>query len=285
MMKQKNKKLKRTKRATKKLGTGFINKLIDKLPFELHVPGYQYCGPGTHLKKRLARGDPGKNPLDAACKQHDIAYTNTNSEERSIADKTLQKEAMKRVFSKDASIGERATALTVAAAMKAKRGLSKVGAGLKKKNLKRKPKKQQVALSTLIKNARKAIDKHKPSNTNLAIKVAMAAVKKMKAKKSVKTPRIINLPTDIGPTATGGILPLIPIFAGLSALGAMTSSAASINNAINQARRGQRELEESKRHNGAMEAIAIGNKSGKGFNLRTHKKGNGFYLTPYSKNH
>lgn len=25
--------------------------------------------------KRLARGDPGKNALDAACKQYDIAYT------------------------------------------------------------------------------------------------------------------------------------------------------------------------------------------------------------------
>lgn len=27
-------------------GKGLINKIIDKLPFELHVPSYQYCGPG-----------------------------------------------------------------------------------------------------------------------------------------------------------------------------------------------------------------------------------------------
>lgn len=29
-----------------KRGDGIIDKIIDKVPFELHVPGYQYCGPG-----------------------------------------------------------------------------------------------------------------------------------------------------------------------------------------------------------------------------------------------
>ena len=33
-----------------------------------------YMGPGTHLKKRLARGDPGINRLDRITKQHDIDY-------------------------------------------------------------------------------------------------------------------------------------------------------------------------------------------------------------------
>jgi len=32
-------------------------------------------GPGTHLKKRLARGDPGINRLDKIAKQHDIDYS------------------------------------------------------------------------------------------------------------------------------------------------------------------------------------------------------------------
>ena len=32
-------------------------------------------GPGTHLKKRLARGDPGINRLDQISKQHDIEYS------------------------------------------------------------------------------------------------------------------------------------------------------------------------------------------------------------------
>lgn len=66
--------LKTKKRKTTKRGRGLINKIIDKLPFELHLPKYQYCGPGTKLAERLARGDPGINKLDKLCKEHDIAY-------------------------------------------------------------------------------------------------------------------------------------------------------------------------------------------------------------------
>ena len=32
-------------------------------------------GPGTKLKKRLKRGDPGINRLDKIAKQHDIDYS------------------------------------------------------------------------------------------------------------------------------------------------------------------------------------------------------------------
>ena len=32
-------------------------------------------GPGTHLAKRLKRGDPGKNRLHRLAKQHDIDYS------------------------------------------------------------------------------------------------------------------------------------------------------------------------------------------------------------------
>ena len=41
-------------------------------PIEYHVPSYQYF---TKLRKRLARGDPGKNRLDRIAKQHDIDYS------------------------------------------------------------------------------------------------------------------------------------------------------------------------------------------------------------------
>ena len=59
----------------KKEGWGLdIQKVITKLPFEFHPPGYQYLGPGTRLKMRLKRGDPGKNRLDRIAKQHDIDY-------------------------------------------------------------------------------------------------------------------------------------------------------------------------------------------------------------------
>ena len=41
---------------------------------EFHWPGYQYMGPGTHLEKRLTRGDPGINRLDRIAKAHNIDY-------------------------------------------------------------------------------------------------------------------------------------------------------------------------------------------------------------------
>lgn len=33
------------KRSIKK-GDGIIDKIIDHIPIEMHIPGYQYCGPG-----------------------------------------------------------------------------------------------------------------------------------------------------------------------------------------------------------------------------------------------
>ena len=59
----------------KKGGALDIQKVLEKTGIEFHVPGYQYLGPGTHLKKRLARGDPGINRLDRIAKQHDIDYS------------------------------------------------------------------------------------------------------------------------------------------------------------------------------------------------------------------
>ena len=51
-----------------------IQKWLGKTGIEFHWPGNQYMGPGTKLKKRLARGDPGINRLDKIAKQHDIDY-------------------------------------------------------------------------------------------------------------------------------------------------------------------------------------------------------------------
>lgn len=52
-----------------------IQKWLGKTGIEFHWPGYQFMGPGTKLKKRLARGDPGINRLDRLAKQHDIDYS------------------------------------------------------------------------------------------------------------------------------------------------------------------------------------------------------------------
>lgn len=82
---------------TKLKGRGFLDKFIDNLPFELHIPGYKFCGPGTKLNKRLQRGDKGINALDEACKEHDIAYVNKN---RNLADKILIHKAIERFKAK-----------------------------------------------------------------------------------------------------------------------------------------------------------------------------------------
>ena len=31
----------------------FLNSLVNKLPFEMHLPGHNFAGPGTKLNKRL----------------------------------------------------------------------------------------------------------------------------------------------------------------------------------------------------------------------------------------
>ena len=105
-----------------------INRAVDVLPVELHLPGYRFCGPGTKLEQRLARGDRGINELDDACCEHDIAYSKyKDNERRRVADRVLAGKAWERVKALNSSISERAYAAALAAAMKAK---SALGSGL-----------------------------------------------------------------------------------------------------------------------------------------------------------
>ena len=132
-------------------GRGFLNKVINSLPFELHIPGYQYCGPGTKLAKRLARGDPGINLPDKAYKEHDITYSQNreNVKGRNAADKVLAEKAQQRVKSKDASICEKAAAFTDSKAMKLK---STFGMGMRKKK-----KGGVITFNNVVKAATKSI--------------------------------------------------------------------------------------------------------------------------------
>ena len=56
-----------------------LQKWLGKTGIEFHWPGYQFMGPGTHLEKRLKRGDKGINRLDRIAKQHDIDYSHANN--------------------------------------------------------------------------------------------------------------------------------------------------------------------------------------------------------------
>uniref|UniRef100_A0ABD2XBH4 Phospholipase A2-like domain-containing protein n=1 Tax=Trichogramma kaykai TaxID=54128 RepID=A0ABD2XBH4_9HYME len=231
-------------------GRGILDKVIDNLPFELHLKNYNFCGPGTHLAKRLARGDKGINPLDSACKDHDIAYSQKNYAIRSSADNTLAEKALERVRARDSSIGEKIAALAVASAMKIKKGLG-------------------VKLAKVVTAAKKNMKRGKTSESVIksAISGAKEAVKKAGGRKKVKLPRVLPVSGKMG-----GALPfLIPLFAGLSATGALAGGAAGIAKAVNDAKAAERELRETKKHNRKMEAIALG----KGLYLKPYKTGLG----------
>lgn len=263
---------KRTRQKKESIGKGFLNTLINKLPVELHVPGYNYCGPGTKLEKRLQRNDQGVNLLDEACKSHDIAYSKSSDlEHRHKADQLLASKAWERFKAKNSSIGEKLTALGVSTAMKAK---VKLGMGSKRSSNvrlinKRVKKRSSLTFNKAVKKARFALKNRKPADIQSAVNIAVDAVKGLK--KSNRS-RIIPIPK------TGGFLPLIPLFAGLSALGALAGGASGIASAVNKAKEAQQQLKETQRHNEQMEAIAMG----KGLTIKPFKRGLGLFVNPYS---
>lgn len=250
-------------------GYGIVNSLINKLPVELHLPGYQYCGPGTRLKKRLDRGDPGINALDRACKEHDISYSlHKDVNERHKADKQLQEKAWERVRAKDATFGEKSAAWMVTNMMKAKRHL---GMGMKRKNKKNKKTiafRSGVVLKAreMVKNARVKKDLNKAAR--VALDAAKQSIRAAGGKSKIRQPPNV---IPISNRSHGGFLPLVPLLSGLSAIGGLSGGVASIVKAYKDIRRGREQLDEAKRHNRTMEAIAIG------------KRGSGLYLKPYRK--
>lgn len=276
---------KKKKTRTMKTGKGLLNKLIDKIPFEMHMPGgFQYCGPGTKLKERLARGDPGINKLDKACKKHDIAYeVSKDDSKRKEADNVLAQEAWERVKAKDSSFGEKVAAVAVASAMKVKSGtgFKRMTKNNGNRNKTKRKECKPTAIQKAIKAAKSELAKVEPADVreavNVALKAAKATIKQEKTKKTdcKKIPRIIPIPK------IGGALPLIPIFAGLSAIGSLIGGSAAVANAVNTTNNAKKNLFENQRHNEQMEAIALGkrNKKGYGVYLKRYRNGLGLYLT------
>lgn len=247
---------------------------------------------GTKLEKRLKRGDKGINPLDELCKEHDIFYSNNkDSNERRKADKKLASGALERVFAKDSSLGERAASLLVSSAMGVKTGLSKLGMGIPCLNYKPKKKKnlREISFNALVKDARDGIKKSKAKTIPTAIRAALRYAKKSTKGKRVKVPRIIKVPS-----ISGGVLPLLPILAGLSTVGSLVGATAGVVKTIKDIKSANAQLAESKRHNRAIEqkigaGLYLGTRSnGRGLYLRPSPNftGHGFHLSPfkYSKN-
>ena len=86
----------RKRRKQQRGGLLDIQKLLAKTGKEFHWPKMNYLGPGTHLEKRLKRGDVGKNRWDELAKIHDIDY----SLAKNIKDKWKADEKMIRSIEK-----------------------------------------------------------------------------------------------------------------------------------------------------------------------------------------
>ena len=69
-----------------------FQKAIEKTGIEFHIPTYSYAGPGTHLPKRLKRGNKPKNRLDLIAQKHDIAYSKAKNmkDKWKVDDKMIQ---------------------------------------------------------------------------------------------------------------------------------------------------------------------------------------------------
>ena len=78
-------------------GGSFVNSLVNKLPFEMHLPRHNFTGPGTKLYTRLNSDGTPKvcsipiTRVDNAASHHDLHYskhddTKTRNE---ICDKTM----------------------------------------------------------------------------------------------------------------------------------------------------------------------------------------------------
>ena len=81
----------------KDAGGSFLNTLVNNLPFEMHLSGHNFTGPGTKLYKRLnSDGTPKEwsipiNRVGNAAYHHDLCYSkhddiNTRNE---VCDKTM----------------------------------------------------------------------------------------------------------------------------------------------------------------------------------------------------
>ena len=66
----------------------FLNTLVNKLPFEMHLPGHNFTGPGTKLYKILnPNGTPKEwsikiNTVDNAAYHHDLCYSKYDTKTR-----------------------------------------------------------------------------------------------------------------------------------------------------------------------------------------------------------
>lgn len=131
------------------------------------------------------------------------------------------------------------------------------GAGLKK------------TFHNIVKHTKKHIQKLKPQCKKMLLDLAYTTARELVSELPIKLPRVIAVPK------TGGFLPIIPIFAGLSAIGSLPNGVNGIKDAVDIYNSAKKQLSELKKRNMQMEGISIGN----GLHLKPYKSGLGIYVT------
>jgi hypothetical protein len=105
---------------------GIYEQTVGKLTSnaELHIPGYQFCGPGTKYEQRIAQGQRGINVLDEACREHDAAYNNKDVSVRKKADVDLYTKAFDIAKDRNQSLKLRGTAWLTGSIIRSKHFLN-----------------------------------------------------------------------------------------------------------------------------------------------------------------
>ena len=114
-----------------------LNKAINNLPSEMHLPGHNFTGPGTKLKKRLnpdltpKKWSEPVNHVDEAAYHHDLCYLKNDdtATRNTVCDKNMLKE-LKGIYYP--TLQERMDKSIVSNLIGAK---VKFGMGVKKKSL------------------------------------------------------------------------------------------------------------------------------------------------------
>lgn len=140
-----------------------------------------------------------------------------------------------------------------------KKSKAKTGAGFKK------------TFKNIVSLTKKHIKKLKPKCKKAAIDLAIAAAKELAS----DSESVVNIPRIIPVPKVGGVLPLIPIFAGLSAAGGLVGGAAGIARAVSAIKSARERLQELRRHNQKMDELCIG----RGLRLKQYGNGLGICVT------
>lgn len=129
-------------------------------------------------------------------------------------------------------------------------------------------KNKKTNFKKIVAIAKKAIKESGNTDFESAFNTAYQVAKKLSKESHVRPPRMLPIPIQ-----EGGFLPfLVPIFAGISAIAALSGGAAQVVTAINKSKTERETLDELKRHNLKLEEKSM---EGSGLYLRPYHEGSG----------